>query len=968
MDHDVGNTNHQHEQMCKKIVQLTRVIHRLNALNQEHNREQLERDNLRQEELTLVVNDAEDKIRHLTHELDEKDGIIRDLTMRLETNRQQLASERKNFALNLEQYKEQSHREFSVEMERITGDYELIKQKSKEFEEHIKGLCLKHNEEVSSLKSKCQRLKYMLSSQSTKHQEEDQELITRHRDEVAKLTADRASYESKLNIQVELTEQIKLKHKVAAGAIENQFKAKMIQSGKDLQSKIERLQTESELQLSNLDSKLKSQIAEADQYRSLVEETNQEMNKLRMCSAQALEREREKVCELHGLLGQRDEAIMNATNDLSKSNRKLEDITNEKAKLEDELCSSREKIASLTLVLQKNEEVQNSLQIKLCAASDERVEMMNRHQKELKERDVSIKQANDNFQGMYIYLGDLRGAVVGLKKSIADLKDDLDHRMKSEWHDLQSSTKDAIIHLLTKFRANNDNQIHEIQLRASQDMIQVNRQHDDKVNSIIEETKIKQLEKESEYRDIYARQQYMIREMQNKIISMAGEAKCRNQEIALYQSRVQLRLLDTCCLERLEVVKRGLTLAINSNRKWTTYAQCLQALHLRQIHCFNGEIQSKLLAHETRCRETSGKMEAAARSCLNYEKAMKGFIKDLNISYQLAFEKHTISLQKKMAKELHEQQRSLRAQVVASIEETSTLQNQLDEAKAEIYLLNSNAANGENEIVLLKERCDILRSEKGDALRETKLMSEKCAVLINDIKNTHEQKLQTIEADLRSEHKTLESSWNKTKTILEDSLSKCETNISDLYGTEKKLQCTIQQLHHEVESVKATGARDKRRLKNEVDKLLSIVQKQEQDSIQMERDMRMRYENQIRKLEDKLDYSHINLQKSQEIIQSVESKVADRDPADVEKIQLLEKELVKLRDQARQLETDMHYYKCELKNREENFNSRFKGKNDRIDVLSTFKPRNTMKKGKRFGKENSMSRIRRVTTFKKEGL
>ena len=148
------------------------------------------------------------------------------------------------------------------------------------------------------------------------------------------------------------------------------------------------------------------------------------------------------------------------------------------------------------------------------------------------------------------------------------------------------------------------------------------------------------------------------------------------------------------------------------------------------------------------------------------------------------------------------------------------------------------------------------------------------------------------------------------------------------------------------------------RLQTLVENLKQEARSKEYKAGNMPQKLRTCYEDKVDILRKDLELAQHALASSKAVIQSLQDRPIDRFPSDVEKIKLLEHDLAKTSREKEIAINDMAYYKTELQNREENFNSRFTvdTRSQSIGVLSTLftkRPSTTSASSRRLGKENT---------------
>jgi hypothetical protein len=986
----------QHQQMCKKVVQLTRVVHRLNTIHQENGRgdeQQLERETLlHQEEMALIVNDAQDKICHLQNELCEKDAMIQDLVQQKEHIRQQRGKERRDCDIQLEQHTEQMRRDFQVEVDRISKDYEVLAQETRGFEERerTRGLQLMRQEQESSIQlSTCKKkLQECMAACQSKHEEKHEQLVAAHRDQVNSLMTAQDSYANDLSIQLDLAVRVKLDHESNMRDMEHAFQSNLNETKRESELKISKMladhllisqqQRESEARVSDFASQLQSKETELAQYRQLVVDGNQDLNDLQTHSAEALQREHAKQKELRGLLCDRDKVFVHTQKALVEMERRVGHLTKDKISLVEDFKISGQRIASLSSALEEREQEQRALQAKLKGAATSNNEMSHQHRLEMNERNAALQRANDGIRVVNAHLRDWAFIVVGLKKTVIDIREDYGHRVKQEGLVFLFRLKETIRNRFSDANAEAKKRMGEMQMKALKELNAVKCEHARDVTHVVEENQLKYHHKEAEYKLSISDLQSRITALESEVIFITAKGEKDLKENKAHSLKVQ-QLWEatssrTSDLERTEQKERGEKIALDCNRKWEHRVQLLQALHIEKITSLTDGIQSRQEMYETSLRQCSEMcIESIQDIIQNQGNKMRISIQTLNTLYQNMLEEHVQELEHKLSVKHLEQQQLLRSQLTSSTKEGSKVQKQLKEMRVEIRRLTSAVANERGKSKRSNDCCVGLRSELHSAREEMKRTLENQSEAIHELQSTHEEKVQTLDANLRLEHQDAEALWTNTKTGLEGDLDSVKGRMADLSKCDKELHKTIQQLQKQIETVMVARTNDRIRLQNNVDKLVDSIQKKEHESLRAQENIRIRYEDQIDKLRDDLKSAHADLVKSQAVIRSMNARIVTRDPADVEKIQLLENELARSKQRVKELTTDMGYYKSELKNREDNFNSRFTATNESsIGALTTFQRPSTTSGRNRHGKENrknihSRKGIRRVTTFNKGG-
>ena len=403
-----------HKQMCKKIAQLTKVVHRLNTINQEHERDLHESDKLHQEELVYIATDAEDKLAHLRAELDAKDGIVEQLSRAKERIRCDRKKEMTDYDSKLDKVAGDLRHEYRVKVDSMEEDYknieELLKQQTHDFEVRVKEMQCRVGEHQSDFRSQCKSIATgydeTISSNKANHDHEKGEIKAQQKREMAKLVSlhnrEKDDWKKESSSELEaLRIKINSDYESQMRAIANDYKYKVALSGHCIQ--------ELEVNVTDLVSKMELKEAELRRCQESAREDSQRQIELERVFAkevqngiESIREEKMKQNELHMKLGEKEKAL--ARND--------EELRRYRIEIEDDKDESSKRIASITLKLREGEHERDALQSQLREESKLR--------EELKWRDEKIEEDHREIQDLKEALGHTNGTTQSMGETIKD--------------------------------------------------------------------------------------------------------------------------------------------------------------------------------------------------------------------------------------------------------------------------------------------------------------------------------------------------------------------------------------------------------------------------------------------------------------------------------------------------------------------------------------------------------------------
>ena len=218
------------------------------------------------------------------------------------------------------------------------------------------------------------------------------------------------------------------------------------------------------------------------------------------------------------------------------------------------------------------------------------------------------------------------------------------------------------------------------------------------------------------------------------------------------------------------------------------------------------------------------------------------------------------------------------------------------------------------------------------------------------------KEIQSLEDKRRYDHDQKKASWNTDRADLEANLTRVREQNMKYSQSNQELQQSMKIQHKELNDMDLVHKVGTLRLQTLVENLKQEARSKEYKAGNMLQKLRTCYEDKVDTLRKDLELAQHALAASKAVIQSLQDRPIDRSPSDVEKIKLLEHDLAKTSREKEIAINDMAYYKTELQNREENFNSRFTmdTRSQSIGVLSTFTKRpSTSASSRRLGKENT---------------
>ena len=593
-------TRQCHQQMCQKIVQLTRVVHRLNVMHQERDKEILERemqaqDFCHREELRLVVNDAQNKICHLRDELGEKNALIQELLRQQEEAREQLVRERKVWKTKFEKEVGRLRSDLEVELVSLSGKYESIAQEAKEVDSKIIGIKNEHQKEMLSTCVENKNLQDLLSNSNLQYNEERSKLVTMYQERISSLTVAKDKYVQDLSAQLKLAATVQEQHESTIKRMEEEFNStqKNLQEEWEIQLTNHLVQKETDLKREDdrFRSELELKEMETIKLRQKIAELNKEVRDVQKRHEKRLQGTIEEQNDLRKLLADRDEYIIQSKKILSDKEIEIKYLSNENVGIMSQYKTSNDRIISLQSSLSDRENRIRAMQTKLDQMVANDVRIRKQQQIELSEKDTKLASASTEIRLTNKHLKDWKFIVQDMKKSLADLKDDYINTVKMKGLRLLTHMKEILCLRIASFRQEFNFEIEEIRMKESLRFQAEKSEHERRLKSVIEENHLKLFRKESEYKNTIATLQTRIYELQCEIVSITktAEKRLEEQESRSLKDRQTSKAISDA--ERTNQRQREQELLSDINSKWEHRLKTLQNSHAQKIQNMLEETQ-----------------------------------------------------------------------------------------------------------------------------------------------------------------------------------------------------------------------------------------------------------------------------------------------------------------------------------------------------------------------------------------
>lgn len=953
-------SNPTHSQMCKKIVQLTKVVHRLNVLNQTHQIELEKRDTLHAEEISCNSRDFHHKFDSITSDLKKKDDLIKEIMQAKERIKVQRAKEKNEYMDKLDNAMV-SKREVELNLNsKIKKNSFVFQQKSNEMH------CLYEDRE-SALKSQIMVIQRTLERDADGNKQLIQNLIKRQNEELDRISSeasrDRQSAKLALKEQYDLklrSEQISFESLLAdKEVLRQQLKDSIQRLHEDMKEKEYLSQSvlkQRNQELSNAKRFHTSQVEELKQ-NLLGREIDADMGKKKLAEAtDEVERGTMIIYKLKKSLLEREIDVKKDRGELTVAKEKVEQQNIMGLKLKVEADALVHRISTLTTELRSVEikfsHVLMESHKDLMAQSQILVELWNCVD-DAKSENVSLKLSMKGWKSIVVDLRTLNNA----------LKKDLVTKIREASRESCILKEDASQQIVESIKVA-QRQLLEVQTEHGLQINELKERHNkekrnavDEANQTLQNAKyqnqadtkqlmIKITMLERKLKDAKEKGHSEISLLKNQINDTVNEAALKRKAEDDQQHERNTEWRKAIEKERTEHEKRELDLESSQCKELEECKRTLIVTHQTHISLLTSQFEESCEALSRDHHDSSQKVE----------QRFKEFERSSNVSMEL-LQSEIANERKsylKCAEEFDLSKEALTLRVVYMDAEITRMRTVNNDVVAQVKQLNVRISIEESAKEQAVVQCNELNLELKLAEDRSGQIINRQSVDMKDMKSRHDTELTHLEKSLHHQCQVEEEIWNTQRLDLFSRLLNGETYATNLESKNNQMTKDIQCLQHELGETRFNQAKMKKDI--EVT-LLEMYRKEDlsKQSVQKCHDI------DIASLTMQLQIIKTELDRCQEALQW------RRHPADVEKIKDLAEQLVAYEESVKKAKDKMGYYKNELKNREENFNSRFTHTNHQtVGVMSTLKRRPGTSDKVRSGESGSRRSIRANTKIQSE--
>ena len=976
-------TSKTHKQMCQKIVQLTRVIHRLNVLQQQRqhddNQDQQNQNEIHRQELALVSKDAEDRIHHIHSNLASAHHQLQQIKREHQTTCQQLTHEKKKNASLCGTFNKKSQemqkvqREYEYKIQEMIADYAKLQREAHnlvpQIDQHQQNLKEQHDTKIQALESKCASYQEMLQASRTSHKRAQDQWEEKH----AALVEIHREYAVDLKVQMEANADLQKEHERKLMSQKEEYENKRREEKEASDGKIKGLEEEISLYKEDSDGKIRVLLSDLDMKQQELNSTKklfhsqtEELTKAKISLSEIQDRAPKQEAHLKGQVERVRNELREVTNTLVNRDREVQTCKQQNTLLQEEADSSKRHIRSLSSMLRDTKEECRVLSNDLSLALQSKADTTQQYELQF----ITIKQEmNDRSDRVSTCLKECHLVIVGIKQQWAELKRDCGGFMAREWmRILFTEMKDV---LFTKFvdRSNRVRQkIGRLQTENEKELQILRYKHSNAIHCIQDENRTREHRREQEHEsNLASLRTTAVTSLKNEIIEIQKKASRDLQESKLHSHNIQKLWEKTLELQQLQHSKNIEHIVIGCDTKWKHRIRNIQELHDRDCHDIVHKMQQD--------GEDKRAMQLEAL-CDVYDQAlMDGMGRAINImksiqcshgcDYESLQEKRLESelegLQSKLNGKHRIEMQALESKLANAVERERKALLSEQEQSGNIQIMTKKMKELVDNNSAFRQRCDSLHSKSACAQTEMAKVTENHRLELGAIRSLHLKEIQSLEDKRRSDHEEIKASWSTDRADLEANLTRVREQNMNYSQSNLELQQSTKRQHKELSDMDLVHKAETLRLQTLVENLKQETRSKEYKAGNMLQKLRTCYEDKVDIIRKDLELAQHALASSKAVIQSLQDRPMDRFPSDVEKIKLLEHDLAKTSREKEIAVNDMAYYKTELQNREENFNSRFTmdTRSQSIGVLSTFTKRpSTSASSRRLGKENTGTKNR----------
>ena len=912
-----------HKQMCQKIAQLTKVVHRLNVTNQTHQEELEKRERLHVEELLYITNDFHQKLECVASDLKMKDESLAELVRSKERMQCQRAKERNEFKIKLHDVTTDLTSKHVAELNHLRNDYNEIENRSLLFDRKMDEMNCRYKDRESVLATKMMNIQTKGAEEKKQFEQEIRNLTAHHEEEMVKLSHE--AKDAMLTTKTELESKCDSMLTSAKTELESKHES-MIKSAdarfENILADKEVQEQESKEYIKQLHEDIKDMECQLKQSERILRQSNQEMSEEKMLllsQFKALEqRLHEKELEAGKII-----------NELGETKVEVEQLQTKNVKLKREIhvlvhCNSslvtEKKSAELELKRSSREWHDHTMTLSLIL-----IELRNCRDEAIRE----IFNLKVSLEDWKVIVVELRASNNALKRDFISKTKDASRAMlvlKEEGRQLFANSVKESQERSLKIEREHELRMKEMKLSHNQDIRKAANdaeyQHQETTKQF--EVKIAMLDKDSAAFKEEAHRK--IQFLNNEMNSIIENSRLEQEAYSFRQRECKKQWEETIVNERTEHEKRELELISRHSTELEDCKKALHSTHKAQISILTAQYNSE------RCRYDKS-YETLSCDLVQHKKEAEDRLKE----HQSACDANTQLLQSEIAKErkingewsqqLHLCKEALGAEISRMKAEMSHIKITNNDYAVRVEELNVNIARLETAKEADVVECQELQTELILSRELLRQMDDKHNVEMKDVVSKHCNEVSFLKKSMMQQHQDREEEWNQSNRDISSKLLQVEIGAKDLESEKRQMAHDIQCLKKQLSENSTNYDSQLANTKKQMEAL--VVDMQMKEDI-LKTQMRTFYESELDNLSAQLGMAKSDLKQCQDTLRS------NRHPADVEKLKSLAEELAACEESAKKSTMKMIYYKNELKNREENFNSRFgHSKHQKVGVMPT---------------------------------
>ena len=896
-----------HKQMCQKIAQLTKVVHRLNVTNQTHQEELEKRESLHVEEISYITNDFHQKLECVTSDLKMKDKSELELIRSKERMKCQRAKERNEFKIKLHDVTKDLNSKHFAELNHLRDDYNEIENRSLAFDRKMDEMNCRYEERESVLATQMMDVQSKGAEEKKQFEQEIRNLTEHYEEEMVKLAHE--AKDAILTTRTELESKYESMIKGTEARFENILADKEVQEQK------------SKEYIKQLHEDIKNMESQSKQSESNLRQSNEKKSEENILLLSQLSRFK----ALEQCLREMEFKAEKIGKKLAETKVEVEQLQTKNVKLKRESdalvhCNSsfvaEKKSAELELKRSSREWHEHTMALSLIL-----IELRN-----------CRDEANCEICNLKDRVEDWKVVVVELRASNDALKRGFDSKMKEASRAilvLNEDSRQLLAHAVKesqerslKIERENELLMNRMKLCHNQDIRKAANdaeyQHQESTKQF--EVKIAMLEKESAAFKEESR--HKIQFLSNEMKSITENSRLEREASSFRQRECKKQWGDNIVNERTEHEKRELELISCHSKELEDCKKALHSTHKAQISLLTAQYNSE------RCRYEES-YETLSCDLVHHKKEAGNRIKE----YQSSSIVNTQLLQSEIAKErkrnvewsqhLHLCNEASGAEMKAEMSHIKISNNDCAVRVEELNVIIARLETAKEADVV---ECQQLRTELMRSRDLFRQMVDKHNVEMKDVVSKHCIEESFLKKTLLQQQDR-EEEWNQSKRDISSKLIKVEIGAKDLESEKRQMANDIQCLKKQLSENSTCYDSQIAKTKKQMEALVVDMHVKQDISKQQ---MRTFYESEIENLSTQLGMAKTDLTRCQDTLQS------NHHPADVEKLKSLAEQLAKCEESAKKSTIKMLYYKNELKNREQNFNSRFgHSKHQKVGVVPT---------------------------------